>query len=268
MFSSFLPDINIQVPSFSGQSYLAHALPSNVHNAFEIDLTILTVEPDGLLLFAAHSLPEYTDSILLTLEGGVAIFRYNVGSGSAGISSNVTINDGEWHVVTVGARQQMAYIVIDGVENTTGVTMGHQNELNLQSPLFVGGVTDYSFIPPVTSVMTGFIGCIRDLQIDGEPVDAVTDALVGLNIDRCTEPVCTYIVCQNGGTCAEADIDAGFMCECLDGFVGQFCESPIPLCDPNPCLFGGLCSQFGNTFSCLCPLERGGRLCQQGEASK
>lgn len=252
------------MPSFNGESYLAHRLPSDVHSSFEIDLTLLTSEPNGVIVFTSHDTHKTPDYILLTLEGGAAVFRYTLGSGLVTLVSSVRIDDGAWHVVTIAREGPEGYLIVDG-ETTSGSSSGSLMELNTQIPLFVGGVTDVSFLPNDTTVRQAFIGCIRDLQIDGESLHIATDALYGINIEQCLEPVCPFISCQNGGTCVESGNAAGFECMCPDLYTGQFCESFVPLCEPNPCLFGGLCSQLGTTFTCLCPLEMGGRLCEQGK---
>ena len=256
-----LADINIQVPLFNGRSYLTYAMPSDIQDFFEIDLTVLTTQSDGLVLFAAN--PNNIDYILLKLEGGRAVFRFNLGTGVVEISSSIAIDDGSYHLVTIGRARDLGYLIIDGSENTTASSQAF-DQLNFRSPLFVGGITDYSLLPFSAMVTTGLSGCVRDLQINEQPIDTVGDVLVGYDIGQCPASVCSFVMCQNNGTCVDASNIAGFTCECPSQFVGQFCESPAPLCDPNPCQ-GGLCSEMSGTFSCLCPLERAGRLCEEGE---
>lgn len=237
-------------------------MPLGIQDFSEIDITVLTTQSDGLVLFAAN--PDNIDYILLKLESGRAVFRFNLGAGVVEITSSTVIDDGSYHLVTIGRARDLGYLVVDDLENVTASSQGF-NQLNFRSPLFVGGITDYSLLPFTAMVTTGLAGCVRDLQINGQPIDTVNDVLVGYDIRQCPDSVCSFIVCQNNGTCLDANNSAGFMCECPSGFSGQFCESPDLLCDPNPCRFGGLCSEMSGTFSCLCPLERAGRLCEEGE---
>ena len=253
------------MPSFNGDSYLAHPLPPALHDMFTIDLTLLTIQPDGLILFSAKSDSGTGDYVSLGLETGVVIFRYNLGSGHFSLSSNVRIDDGLWHTISISRDQRLSYLIVDGVLQMNGSSSGALDQLNLFSPLFVGGVNSFNLLQDEVSQTGGFVGCIRDFQINSQSVGIVLDAQYGFNIAQCPEPVCSYVECQNGAMCVETSSSNGFMCECADGFSGQFCEAPGPLCVPNPCQFGGMCSQFGNTFSCLCPLGRGGRTCEQGK---
>ncbi len=41
----------------------------------------------------------------------------------------------------------------------------------------------------------------------------------------------------------------------------------VDLCDPNPCQNGGMCTSMGNTFTCVCPPEFTGTICDNGELS-
>ena len=253
------------MPSFTGRSYsyLAQPPPSNVHDAFTIDLTLLTTSPNGLILYAAQS--NTSDYISLELQEGRLLFQFDLGSGNVEVRSNSTFNDGEWHVVSISREGQMGYLVADGVRIANRTATGNFTQLNIISPLFIGGFTDYSTLPASVMQTGGFTGCIRDLQINGVSMDVVASAQLGFDVGQCPEPVCSYVECQNGGTCINRTTTPGFVCDCVSGFSGQFCESPVGLCVPNPCMFGGLCSQVVDTFSCLCPLGQGGRVCQDGE---
>lgn len=244
---------------------MAHPLPTALQDMFSIDLTVLTSQSNGLILFSAKSDIGSSDYVSLGLETGMVVFRYNLGSGHFNLQSNVHIDDGLWHTISIRRDRQRGYLSVDGILQSNGSSAGASDQLNLFSPLFVGGVTSYSLLQNEVMQTDGFVGCIRDFQINTQSVGIVLDALYGFNIAQCSEPVCSYVECQNGATCIETSSLPGFRCECVDGFSGQFCEVPGPLCVPNPCQFGGVCSQFGNTFSCLCPLERGGRTCEEGK---
>lgn len=247
------------------QSYLIYA-PIPASQSLSVDMTALTSQLHGLILYAALSEHPYSsrDYIALGLRSGRVVFRFNLGSGDFGISSVSTVSDGEWHLISIVMDSSGSYLFIDGVHEASYVLVGSFTQLNLNSPLFIGGMPDFSLLQTSILQTSGFDGCVRDFQINNESVGIVSDALFGNNIGQCLESYCLYIVCQNGGTCTENTNEPGFICDCIDGFSGQFCQVPDPLCVPNPCMSEGFCTQISNTFQCQCPLEQGGRLCEEG----
>ena len=221
---------------------------------------------DGLILYAAlfENPLSSTDYISLGLNSGQVVFQFNLGSGDFSISSVSNISDGEWHLISIVKDGSGGYIFIDGVHEASNVLVGSFTQLNLNSPLFIGGLPDFSLLQDAIMQNSGFDGCIRDFQINNKSVGIISDALFGVGIEQCLQPRCSYIICQNGGTCVEDADVSEFYCSCIDGFSGQFCELPDSLCVPNPCFSEGFCTQIDNTFFCQCPLEQGGRLCEEG----
>lgn len=63
---------------------------------------------------------------------------------------------------------------------------------------------------------------------------------------------CADVNCQNGGTCVDGQ------CNCLEGFIGPFCETRDPCADIN-CLNGGVCIDG----ICDCPPRYTGVNCQE-----
>ena len=250
------------MPHFSSHSYLIHSSPGQSEDVLQVDLTLLPTAASGLVLFAESSNGGH---LSLSLHSSFALLQLSSGSSTVNLTSAVKLTTGHWHVVSVGGSGNGSFISINSTFNSSTYSTVNIQQLNLDSPLFVGGVTDFSLLPPGVMVTSGFTGCIRDLQINRTAVNIVMDALAGQAISSCPEPECSYIQCQNGGTCIDTAGGAGFMCQCSDGYDGKFCEVQLPLCSPNPCLFGGECQEFGEgMFSCRCPLNRGGRLCGEG----
>ncbi|XP_051809647.1 protein crumbs homolog 1-like [Acanthochromis polyacanthus] len=64
--------------------------------------------------------------------------------------------------------------------------------------------------------------------------------------------------CFNGGNCSEADN----ACYCLPGFTGQWCEKDVDECISDPCMNGGFCINYVNSFECVCDLNYSGIHCQ------
>jgi uncharacterized membrane protein len=76
-----------------------------------------------------------------------------------------------------------------------------------------------------------------------------------------TTGVCEDHDCENGAACL-ADGDDAYTCDCQGtGFGGEFCQTEIDECDPNPCLEGAECSNLIADYSCDCPNEYAGKDC-------
>ena len=78
------------------------------------------------------------------------------------------------------------------------------------------------------------------------------------------EDLCPEVQChpQNTITCITT-AEEGAVCVCKEEWGGQICEDDIDEClDTNPCLYGGTCVNSAGGFTCDCPPDRTGDLCQ------
>ncbi|MBN3291855.1 EYS protein, partial [Polypterus senegalus] len=68
-------------------------------------------------------------------------------------------------------------------------------------PVFLGNVPlDYK-MQQEEREKAGFLGCIRDLQVNTKEVFIMDEAIRGRNVKNCKELICQVQLCQNGGTC-------------------------------------------------------------------
>ncbi|XP_046512183.1 protocadherin Fat 4 isoform X3 [Equus quagga] len=71
---------------------------------------------------------------------------------------------------------------------------------------------------------------------------------------------CLPSPCHNGGTCH--NLVGGFSCSCPDGFTGRACERDINECLPSPCKNGAICQNFPGSFNCVCKTGYTGKMCE------
>uniref|UniRef100_A0A8B9X8Z2 Protocadherin Fat 4 n=1 Tax=Bos mutus grunniens TaxID=30521 RepID=A0A8B9X8Z2_BOSMU len=71
---------------------------------------------------------------------------------------------------------------------------------------------------------------------------------------------CLPSPCHNGGTCH--NLVGGFSCSCPDGFTGRACERDINECLPSPCKNGAICQNFPGGFNCVCKTGYTGKMCE------
>ncbi|XP_038139449.1 protein crumbs homolog 1-like [Cyprinodon tularosa] len=102
--------------------------------------------------------------------------------------------------------------------------------------------------------MTGYY-C--DVKIPDTPWYIETDPLPQLPASSCVGTRWNYN-CFNGGNCSET----GNTCYCLPGFTGQWCEKDIDECASDPCMNGGFCINYMNSFECVCDMNYSGVYCQ------
>lgn len=93
----------------------------------------------------------------------------------------------------------------------------------------------------------------------GEPI--CINGWVGDNctrriVDAMLDPECPGSPCRNNGQC----FDGG--CCCTPGYTGGFCEEEILECAQRPCLNEGSCIELVNSFTCICPDNYNGSLCE------
>uniref|UniRef100_A0A8C9EAL3 Cadherin EGF LAG seven-pass G-type receptor 1 n=1 Tax=Phocoena sinus TaxID=42100 RepID=A0A8C9EAL3_PHOSS len=107
-----------------------------------------------------------------------------------------------------------------------GTQSGSKKSLDLTGPLLLGGVPNLPEDFPVQNRQ--FVGCMRNLSIDGRNVDMASFIANNGTRAGCAAQrnFCDGTWCQNGGTCVSGWNT--YLCECPLRFGGKNCEQVMP----------------------------------------
>uniref|UniRef100_A0A5F5PRN3 Neurexin-2 n=1 Tax=Equus caballus TaxID=9796 RepID=A0A5F5PRN3_HORSE len=211
-----------------------------------ISLDFRTTEPNGLLLFSqgrragagagSHSSAQRADYFAMELLDGYLYLLLDMGSGGIKLrASSRKVNDGEWCHVDFQRDGRKGSISVNS-RSTPFLATGESEILDLESELYLGGLPEGGRVdlplPPevwTAALRAGYVGCVRDLFIDGRSRDlrglAEAQGAVGVApfCSRETLKQCASAPCRNGGICREGW--NRFVCDCIGtGFLGRVCE--------------------------------------------
>lgn len=124
----------------NGYGFLEMPCLDGVAKAFSIELWFLTTANDGLLLYNGQLNNGRGDFISLNLVNGKLEFRFNLGSGIANITSPDTVSLSSWHCVRISRLGREGLLQLDDGNLARGLSGSPLTELNLETPLYVGGV--------------------------------------------------------------------------------------------------------------------------------
>ncbi|XP_041802675.1 basement membrane-specific heparan sulfate proteoglycan core protein isoform X5 [Chelmon rostratus] len=252
-------------------SYLTLPTIKNAYKAFSIKINFRPDNVDGLILYAGMILyngqrrTTGADFISLGLVGGCLEFRFDVGSGMAAIRDPNPIKLGEFHTVELYRNHTLGYIIVDGGEPINGSSQGKFQGLDLNEELHVGGYPNYTVLTKTAGIKTGFVGCIRQLVIQGDEVIFKDLDRSSTGVTNC--PTCKDRPCQNGGGCEDSETSL-YKCSCPRGFTGSNCQHHSSLhCHSEACGPDATCINRPNGlgYDCRCHLGKFGNKCMDGE---
>ncbi|XP_058266507.1 basement membrane-specific heparan sulfate proteoglycan core protein-like isoform X2 [Hemibagrus wyckioides] len=260
------------MPYFSQEplSYLKLPTIKNSYKAFKINITFRPDNVDGLILYSGMILYNGqkktmgADFISLGLVGGRPEFRFDVGSGMATIRYPTAIKLGEFHTVQLYRNGTQGSIIVDGEAPVNGTSQGKFQGLDLNEELFVGGYPNYSMIAKTTELNSGFVGCIKQLIIQGDEVIFKDLDRSSTGVTNC--PTCKDHPCQNGGVCRDSRASL-YKCSCPRGFTGSNCQHlSSQHCHPEACGPDATCINrpIGVGYDCRCHLGKSGHKCMDG----
>ncbi|XP_055496163.1 neurexin 3a isoform X4 [Leucoraja erinacea] len=217
----------------------------NTKKMGSISFDFRTSEPNGLILFT-HGKPQdrkdarspkktKVDFFAVELLDGNLFLLLDMGSGAIKIKSTTRkVNDGEWYHVDIQRDGRSGTISVNS-RRTPFTASGDSEILDLEGDMYLGGLPDNrmgSILPTElwTAMLNyGYVGCIRDLFIDGRSKDirqlaeAQNAAGVKPSCLRVTSKHCDSNPCKNNAVCREGW--NRFICDCtVMGFWGRTCE--------------------------------------------
>ncbi|XP_075802672.1 basement membrane-specific heparan sulfate proteoglycan core protein isoform X4 [Microtus pennsylvanicus] len=268
------------VPYFTQTPYSFLPLPTikDAYRKFEIKITFRPDSADGLLLYSGMLLyngqkripgsptnlaNRQPDFISFGLVGGRPEFRFDAGSGMATIRHPTPLALGQFHTVTLLRSLTHGSLIVGNLAPVNGTSQGKFQGLDLNEELYLGGYPDYGAIPKA-GLSSGFVGCVRELRIQGEEIIFHDLNLTTHGISHC--PTCQDRPCQNGGQCHDSE-SSSYRCVCPAGFTGSRCEHSQALhCHPEACGPDATCVNRpdGRGYTCRCHLGRSGMRCEEG----
>ncbi|XP_033621772.1 cadherin EGF LAG seven-pass G-type receptor 1, partial [Fukomys damarensis] len=252
------PYCEVSTRSFPPQSFVTfRGLRQRFH--FTVSLAFSTQERNALLLYNGR-FNEKHDFIALEVVGEQVQLTFSAGETTTTVTPQVPggVSDGRWHSVQVQyynkpnigrlglphgpSGEKVAVVTVDDCDTAMavhfgsyvgnyscaaqGTQSGSKKSLDLTGPLLLGGVPNLPEDFPVRNRQ--FVGCMRDLSIDGQNVDmasfiANNGTRAGCSAQR---DFCGGAVCQHGGTCVNRW--NSYLCRCPLRFGGRSCEQAMP----------------------------------------
>uniref|UniRef100_A0A672QB11 Neurexin-3a-like n=1 Tax=Sinocyclocheilus grahami TaxID=75366 RepID=A0A672QB11_SINGR len=217
----------------------------NTKRMGSISFDFRTTEPNGLILFT-HGKPQErkdarsqkntkVDFFAVELLDGSLYLLLDMGSGTIKVKATQNkVNDGAWYHVDIQRDGRSGTISVNS--RRTPFTASGENEiLDLEGDMYLGGLPDNraGLILPTelwTAMLNyGYVGCIRDLFIDGRSKDIrqIAEDQNGAGIkpscNKMPGKQCDSYPCKNKGVCKEGW--NRFICDCTGtGYWSRTCE--------------------------------------------
>ncbi|XP_031746712.1 neurexin 3 isoform X13 [Xenopus tropicalis] len=228
----------------SPEAYIS--LPKwNTKRMGSISFDFRTTEPNGLILFT-HGKPQdrkdirsqkntKVDFFAVELLDGHLYLLLDMGSGTIKVkATNKKANDGEWCHVDIQRDGRSGTISVN-TKRTPFTASGESEILDLEGDMYLGGLPENraGLILPTelwTAMLNyGYVGCIRDLFIDGRSknirqlAEAQNAAGVKSSCSRLSGKQCDSYPCKNNAACRDGW--NRFVCDCTGtGHWGRTCE--------------------------------------------
>ncbi|XP_067302342.1 agrin isoform X3 [Pseudorasbora parva] len=153
-------------------------------NKFE--LSIKTEATHGLILWSGKGV-ERSDYIALAIVDGRVQMTYDLGSKPVVLRSSVRVNINRWIRIKASRALRDGSLQVGNEAAVTGSSPLAATQLDTDGALWLGGLEELSVarrLPKAYS--TGFVGCVKDVIVDGVELHLVEDALNSPKILHCS----------------------------------------------------------------------------------
>ncbi|XP_054266356.1 agrin-like [Macrosteles quadrilineatus] len=215
----------LAIPEFNGESYLEARKLENVGRAFAIEVWFMSKAENGVLLYNGQLTTGRGDFIALNIINRHVQFKFNLGSGVANLTTPEKVQLGVWHIVQASRLDKDGVLQLDNGSVVHGMSGAPLNELNLELPLYIGSVPNFTETSRDSGVTFGLVGAIQKLLVNGQSWTAL--GLQGYKVGRYQGPPCPLSTnpCLNNGVCVP-NLNT-FTCKCTDGFYGEQCQQSV-----------------------------------------
>ncbi|KAM4563524.1 agrin isoform 4-T4 [Odontesthes bonariensis] len=153
-------------------------------NKFE--LSIRTEATQGLVLWSGKGV-ERSDYIALAIVDRRIQMTYDLGSKPVVLRSSVRVNTNSWIRIKASRALRDGSLQVGNEAAVTGSSPLAATQLDTDGALWLGGLEELAAarrLPKAYS--TGFVGCIKDVVVDGVELHLVEDALNSPKILHCS----------------------------------------------------------------------------------
>ncbi|XP_068617476.1 basement membrane-specific heparan sulfate proteoglycan core protein isoform X3 [Battus philenor] len=250
------------VPRFNGDGWLTLPKIKDAYMQFDIEVTFKPTDNDGVILYNGQNEDRTGDYLALQLIDGVPTFAFDTGSGPLTVYGDRPLQLNTWHTIRLSRTNSKVTMDVDNKGPFVSESSKQWDVLDLQQPLYVGGMPDLNQLPSTLAGASGFIGCISMLILGREEINLMADSRERYNVMECD--TCIPNQCLNDGVCQEARNERGYVCLCAPGYAGLNCDRTGQACRPGLC-GPGRCSDTADGYKCACPVAYTGRNCEQNQ---
>ncbi|XP_030626430.1 contactin-associated protein-like 5 [Chanos chanos] len=218
----------------SSSSFLLLPLDGTMEE-LSVGLQFRTWNREGLL-FSAPLSGNSERLVLLLTNGQLRLTHHRAAQQRSDISIGQSLNNGQWHSVSVSVRELQASLSLD---NEPASTMELRDHIQTGNTVLLGGCPSTPSSHGCRNPTQAYQGCMRSIIINNQPINLfhVQRGLLGnyskLQIDICgIRDRCLPNYCEHGGQCSQSWNT--FYCDCSGtGYTGATCHNSIfePSCE-------------------------------------